>query len=173
VKNSIIIFDDREQQNNNNNNNTSLDSYDTEGRAQKTQNLTDSNSTTTTRSNNNASLDEFYQYANASAAAEDSFRLNCHPAETEMVPGTEGSITWTVGNKTPKPIELVLECSGLDGTGIECYINGEYPTGTTLVNQMSHTNFSVLVVSRSSPPVPAGSYPFTISAEECINPDLC
>jgi hypothetical protein len=90
-----------------------------------------------------------------------------------MVPGAEGSILCTIENKTPKPIELVLGCSGLDDTGIECYINGEYPTGTTLVKEMSHTNFSVLVVSRSSPLVPAGSYPFTISAEKCINSDLC
>ena len=155
------------------NNSTSSDSHNTEDKAQNSsQNLTNSNSTATT-SNNNTSLDELHQYANASAAEEDSFTLNCHPAEAEMVPGAEGSIPCTIENKTPKPIELVLGCSGLDDTGIECYINGEYPTGTTLVKEMSHTNFSVLVVSSSSPPVPAGSYPFTISAEKCVNPDLC
>jgi hypothetical protein len=153
------------------NNNTSSDGYDADDKAQNNQNLTHSNSTATT-SNNNASLDEFHHYENASAA-EDSFTLNCHPAGAEMVPGAEGSITCTIENKTPNPIELILECSGLEGTGIECYINGERPTGTTLVKGMSDTNFSVLIVSPSSPPVPPGSYPFTISAEVCINSDIC
>jgi hypothetical protein len=157
------------------NNSTSSDGHNTEDKAQNSnQNLTDSNSTAaTTTSNNNASLDGFDPYANTSAAEEDSFTLKCHPEGAEMVPGAEDSITCTVENKAPKPIELVLECSGLEGTGIECSINGDYPTGRTLVKEMSDTNFSVLVVSRSSPPVPAGSYPFTISAELCINSDLC
>jgi hypothetical protein len=39
-----------------------------------------------------------------------------------MLPGEEGSINCTIENKNPKPIELVLECSGLEGTGIECNI---------------------------------------------------
>jgi hypothetical protein len=150
------------------NNNTSPNSSDTEDKAQNNQNLTDSHTTTT---DNNASLNEFH-YANASAA-EDGFTLKCHPAETKMLPGEEGSITCTIENKTPKPIELVLECSGLDGTGIDCYINGEHPTETTLIKEMSYTNFSVLLVSRSLLPVSAGSYPFTISAEECMNSDVC
>jgi hypothetical protein len=160
-----------EQQNNNtsSNNNASSGSSDTEDKAQNSQNLTDSHTTTTTH--NNASLNEFH-YANDSAA-EDGFTLMCHPAETKMLPGEEGSITCTIENKTPKPIAMVLECSGLNGTGIECYINGERPTETTLIKEMSYTNFSVLLVSRSLPPVSAGSYPFTISAEECMNSDVC
>jgi hypothetical protein len=152
-------------------NNTSSDSSDTEDKVQNSsQNLTDNQTKTT--SNNNASFNGSHQYTNASAAVEDSFTVKCHPAGVEMLPGEEDSITCTIENKTPKPIELVLECSGLDGTGIECYINGENPIVTTL-NEMSFTNFSVLLVSRSSPPVSAGSYPFTISAEGCINSDQC
>ena len=90
-----------------------------------------------------------------------------------MKPGEEGSIVCIVENKTLRNIELILGCSGLQGTGIGCYVNGKQPAETTLVKQMSSTNFSVLLVSRSSPPVSAGSYPFTISAEECIKSDLC
>jgi hypothetical protein len=78
----------------------------------------------------------------------------------------EDSITCTIENKTPKPIEMVLECSGLDSTGIECHISGEHPLGTTLIKETSFTNFSVFLVSRSSPPAPVGSYPFTISPED-------
>lgn len=167
-----ISMEQQQNDNTSSNNNTSSHSSDTEHKAQNSQNLTDSHSTATT-TNNNASLNEFH-YANASAAAtEDGFTLKCHPAETKMLPGEEGSITCTIENKTPKSIELVLECSGLDGTEIGCYINGEHPTETTLIKEMSYTNFSVVLVSRSSPPVPSGSYPFTISAEECINSDLC
>ena len=153
-------------------NNTSSDSFVTEDKAQNIQNSTDSHSKETTTSNNNASLNEFH-HANTSAAEEAGFALNCHPAEAEMLPGEEDSIICTIENKTPKPIEMVLGCSGLQDTGIECYINGESLTGRTLIKEMSDTDFSVLIVSRSSPPVPAGSYPFTISAEECINSDLC
>lgn len=162
------------------NNTSSEDSSNIEDKAQNnSQNFTDNNSTettsTTTTNNNNASLNEFLD-ANASSAVavqDSSFILKCPTEGAEMLPGEEDSITCTIENKSPKPIELVLQCSGLDGTGIDCYINGEYPTQTTLIKEISHTNFSVILVSRSSPPVPAGSYPFTISAEQCINSDLC
>lgn len=155
-----------------NNNNTSSDSYIREGKAQNSQDLTNSHSTATTTSNNNASFNGFHHFANTSAS-EYTFTLNCHPAEAEMVPGAEGSITCTIENKTQSLIELMLECSGLEGTGIECSINGEGSTRTTLAKEMSNTNFSVVMVSASSPAVPPGSYPFTISAEVCINSDLC
>ena len=162
------------------NNTSSEDSSNIEDKAQNnSQNFTDNNSTettsTTTTNNNNASLNEFLD-ANASSAVavqDSSFTLKCPTEGAEMLPGEEDSITCTIENKSPKPIVLVLQCSGLDGTGIDCYINGEYPTQTTLIKEISHTNFSVILVSRSSPPVPAGSYPFTISAEQCINSDLC
>jgi hypothetical protein len=149
----------------------SVQPHSKEGKAQNSQNLTNSHSTATT-SNNNASFEGFHHYANASAL-EDSFTVICHPAEAEMVPGAEGSITCTIENKTPNPIELILECSGLEGTGIECSINGDRPTGTTLVKEMSNANFSVIIVTASSPVLPPGSYLFTISAETCINSDLC
>lgn len=156
------------------NNSLSSGSHNTEDKAQNsTQNLTDSNSIAATNNNNNASFDESYQYANASAVEEVSFTLKCDEEGAEMVPGTEDSITCTIENKTPKPMEMVLECSGLDNTGIECHINGEDSIGTTLINEMSYTNFSVLLVSRYSPPAPVGSYPFTVSTEDCINSDLC
>ncbi|HEY6756187.1 MAG TPA: hypothetical protein VI037_02235, partial [Nitrososphaera sp.] len=155
------------------NNILSSGSHNTENKAQNsTQNLTDIHSKATTN-NVNASLNELHNYANASAAVGDGFTLKCDEEGAEMVPGTEDSITCTIENKTSKSIELVLACLGLDDTGIDCHINGNYPVGTTLIKEMSHTNFSVLLVSRSSPPVSAGSYPFTISAELCINSDLC
>lgn len=156
----------------NNNNTSSSDGYVTQSKAQNnSQNLTNSHSTTTTNKNN-ASFNWFHHYGNASAPA-DSFTLNCHPAEAEMEPGAESSITCTIENKTPNPIELILECSGLEGTGIQCSINGEHTTGTTLAKEMSDTNFSVFIVSASSPAAPPGSYPFTISAETCIDSELC
>ena len=158
----------------NNNNTSSSDGYVTQSIAQNnSQNLTNSHSTTTTTTNkNNASFNWFHHYGNASAPA-DNFTLNCHPAEAEMEPGAESSITCTIENKTPNPIELILECSGLEGTGIQCSINGEHTTSTTLAKEMSDTNFSVFIVSASSPAAPPGSYPFTISAETCIDSELC
>ncbi len=37
----------------------------------------------------------------------------------------------------------------------------------------SNTDFSVIIVSSSSPPVAVGSYPFIIRVGECNNSDLC
>jgi hypothetical protein len=169
-----------EEQNNNtssNNNNSSSDVADIEDKAENSsQNSTDRHSTerrtTKTTTNNSASINGSQQLANASTARDNSFILNCNPAETKMLPGEKGSIICTIENKTPKPIALVLACSGLQGTGIECNINGDSHT-ERILKEGSHTNFAVLLVSHSSPPVTAGSYPFTISAELCINSDLC
>jgi hypothetical protein len=106
------------------------------------------------------------------SALEDKLSLKCDPSEVEIKPGEDASINCTVENKTSDPIEIVMECSGLEGTGIKCYINGENPIGRTLT-EMSDTNFSIVLVSRPSPPVTAGSYPFMISVDECINSNLC
>ena len=78
----------------------------------------------------------------------DSFILKCQPADIQMTPGTERSIYCTAENKIPKPIELAIGCLGLDGTGMECYINGEgYSTGTVLLKELSDRNFSILMAS--------------------------
>jgi hypothetical protein len=106
------------------------------------------------------------------SALEDRFSIKCDPTEVETKPGEDASINCTVENKTSDPIEIVVECSGLEGTGIECYINGEYSMERTL-GEMSDTSFSVILVSSSSPPVSAGLYPFIISVDECINSNLC
>jgi hypothetical protein len=91
--------------------------------------------------------------------------LGCHPSEINIAQGTKGSLSCTIQNKSLKAVELILGCSGLSGTGIECLINGESSqTGTILVGQLSDKNFPLLIGSRSSPPVPVGLYPFTISA---------
>jgi hypothetical protein len=89
-----------------------------------------------------------------------------------MKPGEEASINCAIENRTSEPIEIVVECLGLEDTGIECYIDGGYTMRSTL-SQVSNTNFSVVLISNSSPPVPAGSYPFTIRVDECVNSDLC
>lgn len=154
--------EEEEQQDNNispNNNRSPNDNRSgMDSKAQdSSQNLKDSNArTTSTATNNNTAV----------AASENGFTLKCQQAEAKMLPGQEGSINCTVENKSPEPIEVVLECSGLEGTGIGCYINGEYPAVTDLVKEMSYTNFEVILVSSLSPPVSPGSYPFTISAEE-------
>jgi hypothetical protein len=126
-----------------------------------------------TTSNNtiNASSGE-HSNTNGSVIEEATFTLKCNPTDIQMMPGTESSILCTAENKIPEPIELAIGCLGLDGTGVECYINGEdSPTGTILLKELSDTNFSMLIASESSPPVPVGSYPFSINAE-CTNTNL-
>ena len=165
-----------EEQSNDTSSNNDTSSDVSEDRTENSsQNSTDSHSierrTKPTANNSSTSTNES-QRVNASKAQDDSFTLGCNPAETKMLPGEDGSITCTIENETPKPIELVLACSGLQGTGIDCYINGGSHVERTL-KERSLANFTVLLISRSSPPTLAGSYPFTISAEECINSDLC
>jgi hypothetical protein len=165
-----------EEQSNDTSSNNDTSSDVSEDRTENSsQNSIDSHSierrTKPTANNSSASTNES-QRVNASKAQDDSFTLGCNPAETKMLPGEEGSITCTIENETPKPIELVLACSGLQGTGIDCYINGGSHVERTL-KERSLANFTVLLTSRSSPPTLAGSYPFIISVEECINSDLC
>jgi hypothetical protein len=120
---------------------------------------------------NITSFNEFRNLTNGSAL-EDRLSIKCHPTEIEVEPGEDASINCTVENKTADLMEIVMECSGLEGTGIECHINGEYPIVRTLTG-MSDTYFSINIVSSSSPPVSAGSYPFIITLDECISSDLC
>jgi hypothetical protein len=124
--------------------------------------------------NNEKNITSFNGFRNLTNASplEDRLSIECHPTAVEMEPGEDASINCTVENKSSDRIEIIMECSGLMGTGIECYINGEYPMGMTLT-EMTDTNFSVILVSSSSPAVPAGSYRFSISVDECVNSDLC
>lgn len=159
-----------------NNETMSSDDYSTENKAQNSRNLTDLSSAAlvATKSNNtnNSKSGERYNI-NGSIIEGDSFTLKCHPTDIQMTPGTERSILCTAENKISQPIKLAIGCLGLDGTGMECYINGEdYSTGTVLLKELSARNFSILIASESSPPVPRGSYPFSINAE-CINTSLC
>jgi hypothetical protein len=160
-----------------NNETMSSDDYSsTEGKAQSSQNLTDIHLdeplvATTSNNTNNASSGE-HSNTNGSVIEEATFTLKCNPTDIQMMPGTESSIFCTAENKIPEPIELAIGCLGLDGTGVECYINREdSPTGTILLKELSDTNFSMLIASESSPPVPVGSYPFSINAE-CTNTNL-
>jgi type IV secretory pathway VirB10-like protein len=121
--------------------------------------------------NNNTSFNGFGYPTNASTL-EDRLSVHCNPLEVEVKPGEDASINCTIENKGSEPIEIVAGCLGLEDTGIRCYINGEYPMIGTL-SEMSDTDFSIVLVSSSSPPVPAGSYPFIISVDECNNSDLC
>jgi hypothetical protein len=134
-------------------------------------NFKDRDSTST---NNNASRD--YNVIGSIAPTEASFALKCNPLEIKLEQGKEGSFTCDIANNTNKTIELALECSGLHGTGIECHINGEQQQRIEkiLVKDMSDKSFPVFMVSRSVPPVPAGVYQYTISAE-CSNTgtDIC
>jgi hypothetical protein len=159
-----------------NNETISSNDYSAENKAQNSQNLTDLHSAAlvTTKSNNtnNSTSSERFN-VNGSVIEGDSFTLKCHPTDIQMKPGTERSILCTAENKIPKPIELTIGCLGLDGTGMECYINGEgYSTGTVLLKELSDRDFSILIASESSPPVPRRSYPFSINAE-CIDTELC
>jgi hypothetical protein len=154
----------------------SLNDYITQDKAQYSQNLTDIHSTalvaTTSNNTNNASSGQHYNI-NGSIIEEATFNLKCHPTDIQMMPGTERSIFCTAENKIPEPIELAIGCLGLEGTGVECFIDREAsPTGTLLLEELSDTNFSILISSESSPPVPVGSYPFSINAE-CTDTNLC
>jgi hypothetical protein len=160
-----------------NNETMSSDGYtSTEGKAQSSQNLTDIHLdeplvATTSNNTNNASSGE-HSNTNGSVIEEATFTLKCNPTDIQMMPGTESSIFCTAENKIPEPIELAIGCLGLGGTGVECYINGENsPTGTISLKELSDTNFPILIASASSPPVPVGSYPFSINAE-CTNTNL-
>jgi hypothetical protein len=150
-----------------------LDDYIPEDKAQNSQNLTDIHSAAlVATTSNNASSGEHYNI-NGSVIEEATFNLKCHPTDIQMMPGTERSIFCTAENKIPQPIELAIGCLGLDGTGVECFIDEEdSPTGTLLLKELSDTNFSILLSSESSPPVPVGSYPFSINAG-CTNTNLC
>jgi hypothetical protein len=154
---------------------TSDDYSITEGKAQNSQNLTEIHLeeplvATISNNTNNASSGE-HSNTNGSLI-EPTFTLKCNPTDIIMMPGTESSIFCTAENKVPEPIELAIRCLGLDGTGVECYINGEdSPPGTISLKELSDTNFSILLASASSPPAPVGSYPFSINAE-CTNTDL-
>jgi hypothetical protein len=154
----------------------SLNDYITQDNANNSQNLTNIHSTalvvTTSNNTNNASSGQNYNI-NGSIIEEATFNLKCHPTDIQMMPGTERSIFCTAENKIPEPIELTIGCLGLEGTGVECFIDREdSSTGTLLLKELSDTNFSILVSSESSPPVPVGSYPFSINAQ-CTNTNLC
>jgi hypothetical protein len=164
-----------------NNETVSLDDYMTEDKVQNSENLTDIHSAalvaTTSNNTNNASSGEDYNgedyNINGSVIEKPTFILKCHPTDIQMMPGTERPIYCTAENKLPEPIELTIGCLGLDGTGVDCFIEGENsPTRTILLKVLSDTIFSILISSESSPPVPVGSYPFSINAE-CTNTNLC
>ena len=140
------------------------------------QKLTDTKNMTASVDDKNKerNITSFNEFRNLTSASplEDRLSIECDPTKIEMRPGEEISIDCTMENKTSDPIEIVMECSGLEGTGIECYIDQGSLVGRTLA-EMSNTDFSVIIVSSSLPPVAAGSYPFVISVDECVSSDLC
>jgi len=164
-----------EQQDNNifQNDSASSGSYGTVNGAQNNQNLTNSNSSVAVRdinNNNNTLLNKSLSSSNASAA-EDNLTLTCPPHGITMVPGTQGTLTCTLESKGDKPENLIIDCSGLQNSKIECYIDGQYLMKRTLINPMSHIDFSIVLVSQSVPPTSAGTYSFDISVSKCNNSD--
>jgi hypothetical protein len=165
------------QQDNNifQNDSTSSASHGTVNGAQNNQNLTNSNSSVAVRdiinnNNNNALLNKSLSSSNASAA-EDNLTLTCPPGGITMVPGTQATLTCTLESKGDQPENLMIDCSGLQSSRIECYIDGQYLTKRTLINPMSHIDFSIVLVSEYVPPTAAGTYPFDISVAKCNNSD--
>lgn len=171
-----------EQQDNNTfqNDSASSDSYGTVDGAQNNQNLTNSNSSVAVRdinnndndNDNNTSLNKSLSSSNASAV-EDNLTLTCPPIGVTMVPGEQATLTCIVESKGDKPENLIIDCSGLQNSRIECYIDGQYLTKRTLINPMSHIDFSIVLISQSTPPTAAGTYSFDISVDKCINSDQC
>jgi hypothetical protein len=166
-----------EQQDNNifQNDSASSGSYGTVNGAQNNQNLTNSNSSVAVRdinNNNNTLFNKSLSSSNASAA-EDNLTLTCPPRGITMVPGAQATLTCTLESKGDKPENLIIDCSGLQNSRIECYIDGQYLTKRTLINPMSHIDFSIVLVSQSVPPTAAGTYSFDISVAKCNNSDQC
>jgi hypothetical protein len=169
-----------EQQDNNTfqNESVSSGSYGTIDGAQNNQNLANSNSSVSVHdinnnnNNNNTSLNKSLSSSNASAA-EGNLTLTCPPTGVTMVPGEQATLTCTLESKGDKPENLIIDCSGLQNSRIECYIDGQYLTKRTLINPMSHIDFSIVLISQSMPPTAAGTYSFDISVDKCINSDQC
>jgi hypothetical protein len=166
-----------EQQDNNifQNDSASSGSYGTADGAQNNQNLTNNNSSVAARdinNNNTSSLNKSLSSSNASAA-EGNLTLTCPPVGVTMVPGEQATLTCTLESKGDKPENLIIDCSGLQNSRIECYIDGQYLTKRTLINPMSHIDFSIVLISQSMPPTAAGLYSFDISIDKCINSDQC
>jgi hypothetical protein len=166
-----------EQQDNNifQNDSSSSGSYGTVNGAQNNQNLTNSNSPVAVldiNNNNNTLLNKSLSSSNASAA-KDNLTLTCPPDGITMVPGTQATLTCTLESKGDKPENLIIDCSGLQNSRIECYIDGQYLTKRTLINPMSHIDFSIVLVSQSVPPTAAGTYSFDIGVAKCNNSDQC
>ena len=167
-----------EQQDNNTfqNDSASSGSYGTIEGAQNNQNLTNSNSSVAVRdinnNNNNTSLNKSLSSPNTSAA-EGNLTLTCPPVGVTMVPGEQATLTCTLESKGDMPENLIIDCSGLQNSRIECYIDGQYLTKRTLINPMSHIDFSIVLISQSMPPTAAGLYSFDISVDKCINSDQC
>jgi hypothetical protein len=95
---------------------------------------------------------------------EDSFTVSCSPDGIVMGMKATGLMTCVIHNDGPIPIVLKLTCSGLEGTGIQCFINEHSKTTTTVIEKVSTKTFSVVTIASSSVDNNRKkSYPFTIS----------
>ena len=94
-----------------------------------------------------------------------SFSLLCTPDRIIILENTQGSIVCTIHNESPLPIKLQLKCLGLEGTGIRCFINDYFKSGTIVVKEKSTKTFPVVAVTSFTPEgEEMKSYPITISA---------
>ena len=94
-----------------------------------------------------------------------SYSLLCAPDRIIILENTQGSIVCTIHNESPLPIKLQLKCLGLEGTGIRCFINDYFKSGTIVVKEKSTKTFPVVAVTSFTPEgEEMKSYPITISA---------
>jgi hypothetical protein len=166
---------ERQDNNTSPSNSISPGGYDLVNRGQENQNLTNSDSKGMPENNNNTNSTSLIEPLSSSAASveEDGFILTCNPGGVTMIPGEHASLTCTLENKGNKTENMVIDCSGLQASGIGCYVDGQYLSKKSLIKQMSSINFSILLVSESAPPTPAGTYPFDISVVKCTNSTQC
>ena len=118
--------------------------------------------------NNDSTILDISSKTNSSSAplSEQNINFACDPNDLEIVQGAEGTMTCTIENNGPNATEIYIGCSGLVGTGIECFIDGaDRQKDTFLVKGQSDKKVPITIVSRSSPPASAGSYPFVISGD--------
>jgi hypothetical protein len=161
----VVVNSKKEQKNSGSNNSDNDNKKDKHG--VDTQDLREDNST------NGSSNSKESQDNDNSTSSKSSLSLKCEPPDVKVIEGVKSSITCIVKNKTQKTLDIALECSGLEGTGVDCYVNGEHDrTRNLIIKEMSSESFPIVMSITSPAKIPIGSFPFTISAN-CKGNDVC
>jgi len=91
------------------------------------------------------------------------FLMKCVPTKVTLAQGKDKLINCNVENRGNTPISLKLECLGLSGVGIGCYVEGGEQASTLSLDVNTAKQFNIKIVA--PPKISNGSYPFVISAD--------